>query len=53
MERHYNDLSYTIPYHLLRDNTKNISVVHAYTRKKRTRNDCYTKKFKKEKKKKL
>ena len=35
-----------IPYQLLRDNTRNIAVVHAYTRK-RTRNDCYTKKGKK------
>ena len=33
-ERHHNDLSYTIPYQLLRDNTRNIDVVHAYTRKR-------------------
>ena len=32
-ERHYNDLLYMIPYQLLRDNTRNIAVVHAYTRK--------------------
>ena len=32
-ERHYNDLSYTIPHQLLRDNTRNIAMVHAYTRK--------------------
>ena len=32
--RYYNDLSYTIPYHFLRDNTRNIAVVHAYTRKR-------------------
>ena len=33
-ERHYNDLSYTIPYQLLRDKNRNIAVVHAYTRKR-------------------
>ena len=33
-ERHYNDLPYTIPYQLLRYNTGNIAVVHAYTRKR-------------------
>ena len=32
-KRHYNDLSYTIPHQLLRDNTRNIAMVHAYTRK--------------------
>ena len=28
------DRSYTIPYHLLRDNTSNIAVAHTYTRKR-------------------
>ena len=31
-ERHYDDLPYTIPNQLLRYNTGNIAVVHAYTR---------------------
>ena len=48
-ERYYNDLSYTTPYHLLRDDTRNITVVHTYTRK-RTRKDCYTTNGKKGKK---
>ena len=61
MERHYNDLSYTIPYHLLRDNTRNIAVLHAYTRKRglertviqrRARKSKYGQKRKKEKKRK-
>ena len=33
-ERHYNDPSYTIPYQLLRDNTRNKAVVHAFTGKR-------------------
>ena len=31
---YYNELWYTIPYHLQRDNTSNIAVVHTYTGKR-------------------
>ena len=36
MERYYynSDLWYSIPYHLQRDDTRNIAVVHTYTRKR-------------------
>ena len=33
-ERYYNELWYTIPYHLQRDNTRKIAVVNTYTRKR-------------------
>ena len=34
-ERHFSGLRYTIPYHLRRDNTRNIAVVHTYVHPKR------------------
>ena len=33
-ERYYNELWCIIPYHLQRNNTRNIAMVHTYTRKR-------------------